>query len=214
MDRGNLSRWGAIDLSTPLSLRAAFRFPIQSAAARRDLLWGAVLLVLLPGPGWILNMGHRIRVVHQMQNGRVPWPAWSNYPRLFKDGLITLCGMLCYYAPGIALAFGASALRSTILKVLACMLVAAATMAIPGFMSHYCRNLDPAEIYNPLRSLHRCIQGGGRYWQAWSIALCALVLSFVGLLGLGVGFLITSVWFWQVAGFAFAAAFTRHFGLD
>jgi hypothetical protein len=203
-----------VDLSTPLSLRAALRFPLQSAAARRDLVWGAILLVLLPGAGWILNMGHRIRVVHEMQHGRVPWPAWSNYPLLFRDGLITLGGMLCYYAPGIAIAFAAASSKSTALKGLACVLIAAATIAIPGFMSHYCRDLDPKEIYNPLRSLRRCVQGGGPYWRAWSIALCALVLSFVGLLGLGIGFLITSVWFWQVAGFSFASAFTGRFGLD
>ena len=34
------------------------------------------------------------------------------------------------------------------------------------------------------------------------------------LLALGAGFLFTSVWFWQVAGFSFASVFTRRFGLD
>ena len=50
-------------------------------------------------------------------------------------------------------------------------------------------------------------------WLAWSIALTALILSFGGLLLLGVGFLVTSVWFWQVAGFSFASVFTRAFAL-
>ncbi len=39
-------------------------------------------------------------------------------------------------------------------------------------------------------------------------------MSFSGLLALGAGFLFTSVWFWQVAGFSFASVFTRRFGLD
>jgi len=39
-------------------------------------------------------------------------------------------------------------------------------------------------------------------------------VSFSGLLALGAGFLFTSVWFWQVAGFSFASVFTRRFGLD
>jgi hypothetical protein len=40
------------------------------------------------------------------------------------------------------------------------------------------------------------------------IALVALLLSFAGLLVFGFGFLLSSVWFWQVAGFAFASVFT------
>jgi len=64
------------------------------------------------------------------------------------------------------------------------------------------------------RALRRCIQGGRAYWQAWSITLAALAISFSGLLALGVGFLVTSIWFWQVAGFSFASVFTQRFGLD
>ena len=44
------------------------------------------------------------------------------------------------------------------------------------------------------------------------VALCALALSFVGLL-FGLFFLVTSVWFWQVAGFSFATVFTQEFEL-
>jgi hypothetical protein len=33
-----------IDLSTPLSMGASFRFPLQSADARREILWGAYFL--------------------------------------------------------------------------------------------------------------------------------------------------------------------------
>jgi hypothetical protein len=49
--------------------------------------------------------------------------------------------------------------------------------------------------------------------HAWAIALAALLCSFLGLLAFGVGFLFTSVWFWQVAGFSFATAFTNKFRL-
>ena len=52
-----------IDLSTPLSMRSSFRFPLQSVTSRREMIWGAVLLVVLPGIGWFLNMGHRVVVV-------------------------------------------------------------------------------------------------------------------------------------------------------
>lgn len=202
-----------IDVSTPLSVRSSFRFPLQSAASRHDLLWGAVLLVLLPGVGWFLNMGHRVVVVHRMQHGEAPWPAWHDYRTLFRHGLITGAGMLYYYSPGLLLAVLAWWQHSLPLAFVAAALMLAATVAIPGYMSHYCRDFDPAEIYNPVRALRRCIEGGVGYWHAWLITVAALGTSFVGLLALGAGFLVTSVWFWQVAGFSFASVFTQHFAL-
>jgi hypothetical protein len=80
-------------------------------------------------------------------------------------------------------------------------------------MTHYCRSLDPREIFNPMRALRRVGEGGADYWRAWLIALAALACSFLGLLVFGVGFLVTSVWFWQVAGFGFATVFTKKFAL-
>ena len=86
-------------------------------------------------------------------------------------------------------------------------------MAIPGYMSHYCRRFDAREVFDPARALRRVRQGGRAYWRAWGITLAALAVSFVGLLGLGVGFLVTSVWFWQVAGYSFATVFSQRFDL-
>jgi len=57
------------------------------------------------------------------------------------------------------------------------------------------------------------MQGGAGYWRAWMKTFAALTISFVGLLALGVGFLVTSVWFWQAAGFSFASVFTQRFAL-
>ena len=62
-------------------------------------------------------------------------------------------------------------------------------------------------VFDPFRALRRVGQGGRDYWRAWGIALAALGLSFLGLLAFGIGFLVTSVWFWQVAGFSFATVF-------
>jgi hypothetical protein len=202
-----------IDLSTPLSMRSSFCFPLQSATSRREMIWGAVLLVLLPGIGWFLNMGHRVVVVHRMQHDQPPWPAWHNYGELLRHGVVTAGGMAYYYLPGFIVAYTAWSLASVALGFVAGALLLGATVAIPGYMSHYCREFDATEIYDPFRALRRCIQGGIAYWHAWLIALTALAISFVGLLALGVGFLVTSVWFWQVAGFSFASVFTQRFGL-
>ncbi|HEX9938805.1 MAG TPA: DUF4013 domain-containing protein [Longimicrobium sp.] len=199
-----------IDLQTPLDLRTSFAFPLQSRESRREVVIGAALL-LIPVVGWLLNMGHRVMFVHRMLHGQPAWPAWRNWPELLKHGLITFCGMLYYYAPGLVLAGAGYRAGSALATGAGVALVVLATIAIPGYMTHYCREFDAAEIYNPVRALSRALQGGAAYWQAWAIALAALALSFLGLLAFGLGFLVTSVWFWQVAGFSFARVFSQRY---
>ena len=201
-----------IDLNSPLSLRNSFRYPLQSPQARREVVIGALWL-FVPLVGWVLNMGHRIQMVHNMHHGREPWPAWTGYGRLFKSGLITLAGMAYYYAPGLALAAAAYFLGRPLLYWIAVPLVVAANLAIPGYMTFYCHDFDAREVFNPFRALRRALEGGWPYWKAWGIALTALAISFLGLLAAGVGFLVTSVWFWQVAGFSFASVFSQRHAL-
>jgi hypothetical protein len=200
----------AIDLSGPLTLRRAFRFPLQTALSRRELVTGGWLL-LLPFVGWLLNMGHRIAMVRAMHEGRSPWPAWRRWRAQLRHGLITWLGMVMYYAPSLGLGALTWGTGSIVAAAAAGVLFVLATVAIPGYMTHYCRRLDPTEIFNPVKALRRCIEGGRAYWHAWAIASCALALSLLGLLALGVGFLWTSVWFWQVAGYSFAHVFTQPF---
>jgi hypothetical protein len=201
-----------IDLNSELTFRNSFLFPLQNALARKEVIWGG-LIILLPFIGWLLNMGHRIEMVHRMHQGKDAWPSWNNYARLLKSGTVTFLGMVYYYVPGAVSGFLGLIYGLKWLDVISAVLIAAATAAIPGYMTHYCLNYDAREIFNPLRALRRAAQGGQLYWKAWGIALTALLLSFFGLLLLGIGFLFTSVWFWQVAGFSFACVFTRRFSL-
>ncbi len=121
--------------------------------------------------------------------------------------------MIYYYLPGAAL-LGIYVKTDMPLAALASVtLFVLATLAIPGYMTHYCQKLDPAEIFNPFKALRRSIEGGRAYWHAWAIALIALGLSFLGVLVVGIGFLFTSVWFWQVAGYSFANVFTNRYQL-
>ena len=201
-----------IDLRTPLGLRSAFAFPMQTREGRKEIFIGAALL-LLPVIGWLLNMGHRVQMIHNMQIGVAPWPAWRQYGRLLRYGTVTFLGMAAYQLPAILC--GAMAWRrgSTMLGILAVALSAVAIVAVPGYMSHYCVRFDAREVFNPVRALRRVGHGGRAYWHAWLIALAALTVSLLGLLGFGVGFLVTSVWFWQVAGFSFATVFSQRFDL-
>lgn len=201
-----------VDLHTPPGLRAAFRFPLQTPLARREVLIGALWL-LVPVVGWLLNMGHRIRMVHHMQQGRAAWPAWTDYPSLLRHGTVTFLGMVYYHAPATVCGWLALRFDASWLLAVAVALWVLATIAVPGYMSHYCRAFDAREIFDPLRALRRVFQGGADYWRAWGVALAALAVSFAGLPVMGIGFLVTSVWFWQVAGYAFANVFSRNFGL-
>lgn len=199
-----------IDLSTPLSVRAAFLFPLQSRQSRREVMLGGLIL-LLPLLGWLLNMGHRIALVHAMQEGASPWPAWHSWRALLRHGFITWLGMLYYYAPGVLCVFWSVQTGNSLPGLIGVFLMLLATLAIPGYMTHYCKRFDPSEIFNPFKALRRSVEAGRHYWQAWMISLLALLLSFFGLLAFGIGFLFTSVWFWQVAGYSFSNAFTtRH----
>lgn len=169
--------------------------------------------MLVPVVGWLLNMGHRIEMVHNMHHGGDAWPSWQNYPRLMKTGAVTFLGMAYYYSPGILIIWLAMIYHQQMLYILAALFLIAATIAIPGYMTHYCHDFDAREIFNPFRALRRVFEGGSAYWKAWAIALTALFFSFFGLLAAGIGFLFTSVWFWQVAGFSFASVFSKRFNL-
>ncbi len=202
-----------ITLQEPLRLRSAFMFPLQSRIARREVLIGGVWL-LVPVIGWLLNMGHRIMMTHHMQHGHPAWPAWKNYPALLRHGTLTFLGMVEYHAPAVVCHYFAWRNDSAWLHWIGAALWLLASVTVPGYMSHYCRSLDPREIFDPLRAMRRVLQGGRAYWHAWGIALAALAVSFAGLFLFGIGFLFTSVWFWQVAGFSFATVFTQRFRLD
>lgn len=63
-------------------------------------------------------------------------------------------------------------------------------------------------------SRRNLVIGGLDYWKAWGVVLPTILTSFLGLLAVGVGFLWTSVWFWQAAAFCSATVFTQRFSLD
>ena len=84
-----------IDLRTPLSFRSSFLFPLQSPESRREVVIGGLWL-LVPVVGWLMNMGHRIRFVHNMHHGRSAWPAWNDRVDLMWHGAITFLGMVWY----------------------------------------------------------------------------------------------------------------------
>ena len=180
--------------------------------AQKEVIIGALFL-LIPFVGWILNMGHRIAMTNKMQHGEEAWPSWNNFRVLFRHGILTFLGMLEYHSPAILSLLLWYFYEKTWMLIAGVSLWIPATIAVPGYMTHYCYSLNPREIFNPFLALKRVFEGGKDYWIAWSIVLVCLIFSFSGLFVFGIGFLITSVWFWQSAGFSFAIVFTKKYKL-
>lgn len=196
-----------IDLDSPLTLRNALCYPIQSAASRRDILIGALWL-LVPGLGWLMNMGHRIVATHNALHGKDPWPAWGA-KGILRHGVLTFLGMVFYHLPAALVGFLAEAFESRALLGAAVALWLLGTCIVPGYMTRYCVAFDAREIFDVRRSVSAVIKSMPLYWRAWGIVIVLLAASFLGLLGLGVAFLFTSVWFWQSAAFCFANVMKR-----
>lgn len=204
---------GPITIESDLTFRNAFLFPIQNASARRELLWGAVLL-LLPGVGWLLNMGHRLGLVHRMLRRDTPWVGWrGTYQQSLWRGLLTTIVIAFFHVPAVVFIVFWSRTSNGAFLLAAAPILTLCLYVLPGFMTFYAVRFDPKVLISPRIAIVRVLGAGPLYFKAWLIGLTAVILSFGGLLAFGIGFLITSVWFWQVAAFSFANALSRQYNL-
>ena len=196
----------------PPGLLESFRFPVSTPQARKDLLvGGTVLMVLLP-IGWVLNMGHRLDVVYRIYHDKPPYyQGFSPWLKTFLRGLKALTAILLYLSPAMLCGLGVS-LGSHWLAVPGGLFFVLAVYILPGGMTYNAAFDDIRYLYRPDHALRRALEGGRAYAWAWVIALLAISLSFVGLVGLGIGFFYTSVWAWMVVGYAFSRALSLRTG--
>lgn len=194
------------DRSAPPTLRESFLFPLATPEARRDLVTGGLTL-LLPPLGWVLNMGHRLDVVHRIYHDDPPYyRGFRPWGRTALRGLKALTAILVYLSPGACCAALGYLQRSAPLAGAGALLLLVAVYVLPGGMTFNAAHDDISYLYRPDRAARRALEGGRAYLRAWLVALCAIGLSPIGLLGLGVGFFFTSVWAWMVVGYAFSRA--------
>lgn len=199
------------------AFKDAFRFPLQSPESRRDLIIGGLFL-LIPVWGWIANLGHRIVYTNRMIHAKDPFPAWSDLRAVTRHGFWTCLGMSLYHLPA-ATCFALAAYAESVLPgtrtpliALGVLLWMLASVLLPGFMTEYSREFRVRVIFSPAAAVRRVLRAGPDYWKAWCVVITAGALSFAGLLAFGIGFLFTSVWFWQVAAYSFATVFTDEIG--
>lgn len=199
-----------------LTFTECFRFPFSSRQARRDTFEGALWLLILP-VGWILNLGHRLDVVKRLFHNEPPYfQGFRPYRHTFCRGLRAATAISVYLTPSLLLAALAHVCHAQpyCQPILASLSVTAFLLGIfslPGGMTYNAAFDDISYLYRPDKAFRRAVRGGRLYWKAWGIGLTAIILSFPGLLLIGVGFLYTSVWAWQVVGYAFSKALViRH----
>jgi hypothetical protein len=204
----------ALHVSEPLTWRSAFLFPVRTPEGRRDVLIGGLLILFLWPIGWVLNLGNRLNVVRRLYHGE---------PRVFTGfrpigdtlirGCISFATIACYLSPalltGAAAVFlkfrGYDAAHYAFAAACAALFVLG-VFTLPGCMTVYAAERDPSVLRHPFLAFRRAWTHRRAYGRAWAISLFAVLASFLGLLALGVGFLFTSVWSWEVVGYAFTLA--------
>ena len=205
-------------LPNELTLIDAFRFPIASREARKDILIGGTLILLLLVVGWILNLGNRLNVVSRLAaDGRPYFRGFKPWGYTFKRGCISLATISCYLAPAAILAGAAFWCRQSHMDIghyvfafLSATAFGLGVFTLPGCMTVYAVEGDPAVLKQPIAAFQRAWVHKRAYLFAWWIACLSILLSFLGLVILGVGFLFTSVWAWDVVGYAFTVAMYGH----
>lgn len=86
-----------------------------------------------------------------------------------------------------------------------------AVFTLPGCMTVYAVEGNESVLRNPVAAFRRAWSRRAVYLRASVIALVSIVLPFAGLLGLLIGFLYTSVWAWEVVGYAFTVGTSTSF---
>ena len=202
-------------LPARLDWKAAFLFPVGTPEGRRDVLIGGTLILLLWPVGWVLNLGNRLNVVARLHAGLPPYfTGFRPLPSTFRRGCTSAATIVIYLSPAAAFGglagYGSLAGGATSV-IVACSAASAvafvlAVFTLPGCMTVYAVEGDAAVLRAPVKAFRRAWSRRAVYLRAWRIALASIVLSFAGILGALVGFLYTSVWAWDVVGYAFTVA--------
>jgi hypothetical protein len=202
-------------LPKKLTFQESFLFPIDTPEGRRDIIIGGLAVIFLLPIGWILNLGARLDVVNRLYLGQKPYfRGMKPIRHTFKRGCISAITIFTYLLPA-NLCFGFFAGRiatSTIdtldifIALLGFALFILGVFTLPGCMTVYACEEDPKILWDPLRAFQRAWRHRKLYFTAWMIALSSIMISFFGLLFFVVGFFFSSVWAWEVVGYAFTVA--------
>jgi len=204
-------------IPSQLTWRSAFLFPVLTPEGRRDIWIGGLLILTLWPIGWILNLGNRLNVVSRLHRGEVPtFRGFRPLAYTFRRGCVSFATMAAYLSPAVItgalavyLKFQGAEGAHYVFALLSAIFFVLGVFTLPGCMTVYAVERDSRVLRNPARAFRRAWAHRGVYGRAWAISLASVLASFLGLLALGVGFVFTSVWCWEVVGYAFTVALYR-----
>jgi len=149
--------------AAPPTLRESFLFPLATPEARRDLVTGGLTL-LLPPRGWVLNMGHRLDVVHRIYHDAPSYyRGFRPWGRTALRGLKALTAILVYLSLGACCAALGYLQRSALLGGAGALLLLLAVYVLPGGMTLNAAHDDISYLYRPDRAARRALEGGRAY---------------------------------------------------
>jgi hypothetical protein len=176
------------------------------------LIGGCLLILLLLG--WILNLGNRLNVVSRFSvDDRPYFRGFKPWGYTFKRGCVSFLAISSYLAPAAILGLAAFFCRQKDIPLgrntfagLSALAFCMGVFTLPGCMTVYAVEDDPAVLRKPGVAFSRAWHHRDAYLFAWWIALLSILLSLLGILAAGIGFFFTSVWAWDVVGYAFTVA--------
>lgn len=164
------------------TLGEVWGFPVRRRGRRRDMAIGALLLVALPGVGWVLNLGHRWRVMERLYTDDPPWfrgftPLGGTLARGL--GVVAMGG--AYLGPGaIVVAVGLSvedARSGTALVGLGFALLLLAFHSFPVAMARFAMSRDVRWLVGHRMAYREACSHGRPYVRMWAITWTAIALS-------------------------------------
>lgn len=202
-------------LPRQLSFRDSLLFPIQSSDGRRDILIGGLAVIFLLPIGWILNLGARLDVVHRLYTGDRPYfRGMKPFKHTLRRGCVSALTIFSYLFPAnicfglfvYGAYFNIIGAVGVIMLLLGLFFFALGVFTLPGCMTVYACEEDPSVLWKPIQAFRRAWIHRKLYLKAWCIAILSILLSFFGLIFFMVGFFFSSVWAWEVVGYAFTIA--------
>lgn len=155
-------------------------FPLRFATRRRDIAVGACLLVAVPGIGWLLNLGHRWRVMERLYANDPPWfRGFTPLAGTLGRGFGVAAMGIAYLGPGVTLVVSGLLIDRLALLLVGCGigLMLLAFHAFPVAMARFAQSRDPRWLLGHRAAYLEACSYGRPYVRMWMLTWGAIAIS-------------------------------------